>query len=80
MAGAGHAQHRLIPILREAAAARLGSRHGIELERKPAAARALLGEETWELLRSDRPAPEDRFAPGVPRARVVATIERLESL
>jgi len=80
IAGAGHAHHRLLPLLRAAAAARLASRHGIELDRRPDAARQLLGEEAWELLRPDRPDPADRFAPGVPRARVAALIEKVESL
>ena len=80
IAGAGHAHHRLLPILREAAAARLASRHGIELERRPETARALLGEDAWELLRPDRPEPADRFDRGVPRERVAAAIERVESL
>jgi hypothetical protein len=80
IASASHAHHRLLPILREAAAARLVSRHGVELERRPDAARALLGEEVWELLRPDRPEPADRFDPGVPRTQVAAAIERLESL
>jgi hypothetical protein len=80
IAGAGHAHHRLLPILRDVAAARLASRHGVELDRRPDAARALLGDEAWELLRPDRPEPTDRFAPGVPRARVAAVIDRVESL
>jgi hypothetical protein len=80
IAGAGHAHHRLLPLLRAAAAARLASRHGIELERRPEAARELLGEEAWELLRPDRPEPVDRFAPGIPRARVAGLIEKVESL
>lgn len=80
VASAGHAHHRLLPMLREAAAARLASRHGIELERRPEAAQALLGDDVWELLRPDRPDPADRFDPGVPRDRVAATIGRLESL
>jgi hypothetical protein len=80
IAGAAHAHHRLLPILREAAAARLGSRHGIELERRPEAARELLGDDAWDLLRPDRPEPADRFGSGIPRARVAAAIERVESL
>jgi hypothetical protein len=80
IAGAGHAHHRLLPILREAASARLASRHGIELDRRPDAARELLGEDVWELLRPDRPEPADRFDPGVPRERVAAAIGRVESL
>ena len=63
-----------------AASARLASRHGIELERRPEAARAMLGEDVWELLRPDRPEPADRHGPGVPREQVAAVIEALESL
>jgi hypothetical protein len=80
IAGAAHAQQRLLPLLRAAAAARLASRHGIELDRRPEAARALLGEHAWEWLRPDRPEPADRFDPGVPREHVAALIERVESL
>ncbi len=79
-ADAIHAHRRLLPLLRGAAAARLASRHGIELDRQPEAARAVLGEEAWDLLRPDRPEPADRHGPGVPRARVEALIERVESL
>ena len=80
IASAGSAHHRLLPLLRAAAAARLASRHGVELDRRPEAARALLGEEAWELVRPDRPEPADRFGRGVPRERVTAVIERVESL
>jgi hypothetical protein len=80
IADADHAHRQLLPLLRAAAAARLSARHGLELERRPEAARALLGEDVWELLRPDRPAPADRHGPGVPRERVVAVIERVESL
>ena len=77
---AGHAHRRLLPLLREAAAARLQSRHGVELARRPQRARELLGEETWELLRPDRPEPADRNAPGLPLARIEALVERLERI
>lgn len=80
IANAGSAHHRLVPLLRAAAAARLASRHGVELDRRPDAARALLGEEAWEVLRPDKPEPVDRFGRGVPRERVAAVIERVESL
>jgi hypothetical protein len=80
IASALHADRRLLPLLRTAAAARLGARHGVELERRPEAAREVLGEDVWELLRPDRPKPEDRHGPGVPRARIERVIERLESL
>jgi hypothetical protein len=80
IADATHAHRRLLPLLRAAATARLDSRHGIELDRRPDAAEALLGEEVWELLRPDRPEPTDRHGPGVPRASVAAVIEQVESL
>lgn len=80
IANAGSAHHRLLPRLRTAAAARLAARHGVELDRRPDVARALLGDEAWELLRPDRPEPPDRFAPGVPREIVAAVVERVESL
>jgi hypothetical protein len=80
VASAAHAHRRLLPLLRAAAAARLASRHGVELERRPAAAEALLGDDVWELIRPDRPEPEDRHGPGVPRAEIAAVIEAVESL
>lgn len=80
IADATHAHRRLLPLLRAAATARLASRHGIDLDRRPDAARALLGEDAWELLRPDRPEPENRHGPGVPRAEVAALVECVESL
>jgi hypothetical protein len=79
-ADADHAHRQLLPLLRATAAARMATRHGLELERQPEEARALLGDQVWELLRPDRPEPKDRHGPGVPRDHVVAVIERLESL
>jgi hypothetical protein len=79
-ADADHAHRRLLPLLRSTAAARIAARHGFELERRPEDARALLGDDVWELLRPDRPQPADRHDPGVPRARITEVIERVESL
>lgn len=79
-ANAEHAHRRLLPLLRSAAAARLTARHGVELERRPGAARSLLGEDVWELLRPDRPQPEDRHGRGVPQGQIAAVIEKVESL
>jgi hypothetical protein len=80
IADATHAHRRFLPLLRAAATARLASRHGIELDRRPDAARALLGEDAWDLLRPDRPEPVDRNGPGIPAERVGALIEGVESL
>jgi hypothetical protein len=79
-ADADHAHRQLLPLLRTAAAARLASRRGVELDRRPETARALLGEEVWELLSPDRPEPADRHGPGIPRESIAAVIERVEAL
>jgi hypothetical protein len=70
---------RLRPTI-QALSTSLLLRRGIDVERSPAQAEALLGPEVWELVRPDRPAPEDRTAPGVPIEtveRVVADLERI---
>jgi hypothetical protein len=72
---AWHLHTRLVPLLREVAAAR-----GVDFVRRPTVARDLLGDETFELLHPDRPAPEDRSAPGLPLARVRAAVDALERL
>jgi hypothetical protein len=79
-ADADHAHRQLLPLLRNVAAARLAGRHGVELERRPETARSLLGEDVWELLRPDRPVPEDRHGPGIPREQIAAVIETVEAL
>ncbi|MEN3340746.1 MAG: hypothetical protein V7644_150 [Actinomycetota bacterium] len=75
-----HLESRLLPILREAAAARLSARHNVELERRPEAARRLLGDDAWELLRPDRAGAADRSASGLPLRRIRELVERLEEL
>ena len=63
---------RLLPHLREIAQCRL--------ER----AGKSLGPDTagrwWELLRPDRPEPEDRFAPGIKQAELRALVSDLEKM
>jgi hypothetical protein len=73
---AGHLHTRLLPLLREAASARLG----IDFDLHPDRARAALGDESWELLRPDRPEPADRSAPGLPVRRVRGVVDMLEQL
>ena len=64
--------YRLLPHLREIAQCRL--------ERAGKAP----GPETlgrwWELLRADRPEPEDRFAPGIKQAELRALVDDLERM
>lgn len=71
---------RLRPTLRRIASELLRARRGIDLDRDSAAARAALGDETWELVRADREAPDERFGPGLELAalrRVVASLEAI---
>jgi hypothetical protein len=76
---AGDVHQRLRPVLQEVAAARLRP-HGVWLNRNPEQARALLGDELWELLRTDRPRPADPRAPGLSLEQLGAAITRLEHL
>jgi len=71
---------RLRPVLRRVAARMLASRRGVDLERSPATARALLGEELWELVRPEREAPRDRAAPGLELGSLRSMVDALESL
>ena len=61
---AGDLHLRLRPILREIAADGL-RRRGVELDAQPQAAQQLLAPDTWELVRPDRPRPDDAFARGL---------------
>jgi hypothetical protein len=72
--------YRLRPRLRRLTADLLAARRGVSLDAAPERARELLGETTWELVRLDRPPPEDRLAAGLPIndfRRVVESLERL---
>jgi hypothetical protein len=76
---AGDVHLRLRPILREIAADGL-RRRGVDLDAQPRAAQALLAPDTWELVRPDRPRPDDAFARGLAPARLNAVLDDLEAL
>ncbi len=79
-AGSFDLHHQLRPRLRRLAGELLTARGRLSLDRDAQKARELLGEEAWELVRHDRPPPEDRLARGIePDAlgRVVASLERM---
>lgn len=80
VAGAFDLHHRLRPRLRGIAGELLRARRGISLDREPDRARAALGEQAWELVRADRPAPEDRQARGIPISDLEDVVESLERL
>ena len=70
----------LRPRLVEIASFRLAAR-GQTLERMPdAVGRELLGDRLWEIVRPDRPFPEDRRAPGVRPQELAGMLEVLERL
>lgn len=71
--------YRLRPRLTRVAEHKLGLR-GVRLAAQPERARAMLGDETWELIRPDRPEPENRHGPGISpslRRHVVETLDAL---
>ncbi len=70
----------LRPLLAEIAARRLGA-HGQTLERMPeAVGRGVLGDRLWEIVRPDRPFPQDRHGPGVSSHDLGEMLEVLERL
>lgn len=70
---------RLRPVLREIAAARLAER-GLGLDRDPVAARRLLGEELWEIVRPGRPRPDEPFADALAPREIARLLSRLEAV
>jgi hypothetical protein len=67
---------RLRPLLAEIASARLSRARGLtQVE-----ARALLGEELWDLVRPDRPRPENPNGAGLSTDELERMAERLEQL
>jgi hypothetical protein len=72
--------HRLRPAFTELATSLLSWRRGIDLDADPDAARAVLGDDLWELIEPDRPAPAERAGPGLDERaveRVVTALERI---
>jgi hypothetical protein len=76
---AGDVHERLCPLLRDIARDRLATA-GIDLDRDPETAALAVGPEAWELVRGDRPPPDDRHAAGVALADVRAAVDRLEQI
>ena len=71
---------RLRPRLQRIARQLLASRRGVDLTSQPEAARRLLGEAAWAVVRPGADPPADRSAPGpgLPRlGDVVTALERL---
>jgi hypothetical protein len=71
---------RLRPLVTEIARQRLADHTGVRLDADPESARALLGEETWELVRPDRPRPADRRGRGLSAEWLHAVVTSLERI
>jgi hypothetical protein len=69
----------LRPLLREIAQP-LAWRHGVRLDHDPERACELLGPDLWEIVRPERPRPEDLRAPGLAPEELEQIIARLEEL
>jgi hypothetical protein len=77
---ATHTHAYLRPLLIQIAAHRLVAR-GQTLDRMPSAiGQELFGDRLWDLVRPDRPFPEDRHGPGVPLQELGEMLEVLERL
>lgn len=68
----------LRPLLADIASTRLRLGHGLDLA-DPAAARRV-PEPLWDLIRPDRPEPEDRNAAGLTPAELTVLVDQLEAL
>ena len=71
--------YRLRPHLVQIARHRLGAR-GVKLETQAEAARALLGEPLWDMVRPDRPSPVHRNAKGIAIGDLRDMVEKLETV
>jgi len=80
VAGAFDLHFRLVPRVRAIATGLLVSRRSISVETAPDTARSIVGPETWDLVRPDRPSPEDRLARGLPSSELRRVVESLEKI
>jgi hypothetical protein len=68
------------PLLVRLLASRLLDRHGVDLHRHPAEARAIVGDDLWWWLDPDRPVEGSSQPPGVDAGTLTRLVERLEKL
>lgn len=78
IAGSFELHHRLRPRVQALARSLLASRRGISLDEDPDSAREVLGDVAWELVRPDRPRPDDRLARGLSLAALAEVVDSLE--
>ncbi len=70
---------RLRPHLRRIAQYRLAAR-GVQLDTQPQRAGEIVGPDAWELIRPDRPEPEDRNGPGTDLPTIRRVVEQLDEI
>jgi hypothetical protein len=80
VAGSFDLHFRLLPRLRAIAAGLLTARRQISLDEDPAAARELVGDATFELVRADRAPPEDRLGRGIAVHDLGLVVDSLERI
>jgi hypothetical protein len=81
MSSGQSAQLRLGPMVREIVSVRLWRRHGVDLDREPERAEALVGAgRTWDVIRPDREAPGDGLSRGWSRRDIEQLIDELERI
>jgi hypothetical protein len=71
---------RLRPLVLEIATQRLADHTGVRIDAAPEAAAAILGEETWALVRPGRERPADRRARGISAERLRTVVDSLERI
>jgi len=77
----GELHYQMTPMVREIAAARLSRRHGVDLDRQPEEARALLGDgRVWELVRPDWQRPDNWRSGGWSRHELAELLDELEGI
>jgi hypothetical protein len=70
----------LRPLLAEIASRRLAARGQTLAGMSEATGRRLLGDHLWDIVRPDRPFPEERHGPGVSSQELSAMLDVLERL
>jgi hypothetical protein len=75
-----HLHVRVRPLLREIAAHRLRVHYGVDLDAEPGRARELVGTSAWELVRPQRPPPQDRLAAGPALSHLGMVATELEEI
>jgi hypothetical protein len=80
LGSANGVHRRLRPLVRDIVEDQLAVTYGLNLGRDAIRVRQLVGEDVWELIRPERPFPEDGFAPGLRLQELVALVDSLESL